>query len=107
MAQGGAEEMSTVLNMRGRNGIIPPGAVYIGRAARGLAGSKWANRFKIGEHGSRDEVIALYEKWITTQPALLASLPEPRGKDLVCWCAPDPCHGDVLLKLATTRPARP
>lgn len=23
-----------------------------------------------------------------------------RDKDLVCWCAPLPCHGDVLLRLA-------
>jgi hypothetical protein len=25
---------------------------------------------------------------------------ELRGKDLVCWCAPKPCHGVVLLRLA-------
>ena len=30
----------------------------------------------------------------------LAALPELRGKDLVCWCAPEACHGDVLLELA-------
>lgn len=23
-----------------------------------------------------------------------------RGKNLVCWCAPQACHGDVLLELA-------
>jgi hypothetical protein len=25
---------------------------------------------------------------------------ELRDRDLVCWCAPDPCHGDLLLRLA-------
>jgi hypothetical protein len=25
---------------------------------------------------------------------------ELNGRDLVCWCAPLPCHGDVLLRLA-------
>lgn len=25
---------------------------------------------------------------------------ELKGKDLVCWCAPLPCHADVLLELA-------
>jgi hypothetical protein len=25
---------------------------------------------------------------------------ELRGKDLVCWCAPQRCHADVLLKYA-------
>jgi hypothetical protein len=24
---------------------------------------------------------------------------ELAGRDLVCWCAPLPCHGDVLLRL--------
>jgi hypothetical protein len=31
---------------------------------------------------------------------------ELRGLDLVCWCAPKACHGDVLLKLAND-PAGP
>ena len=53
----------------------------------------------IGKHGDRDEVIARYRDWIATQPELLAALPELRGKDLACWCAPEPCHGDVLLEL--------
>lgn len=25
---------------------------------------------------------------------------ELKGKDLVCWCAPKLCHGDVLLEIA-------
>jgi hypothetical protein len=24
-----------------------------------------------------------------------------RGKNLVYWCAPEPCHADVLLELAS------
>ena len=28
-----------------------------------------------------------------------------RGKDLACWCALDePCHADVLLRIANSRP---
>jgi hypothetical protein len=30
----------------------------------------------------------------------MAALPELRGKDLACWCAPERCHGQVLLELA-------
>ena len=30
----------------------------------------------------------------------MAALPELRGKDLLCWCAPEACHGDLLLKQA-------
>jgi len=28
------------------------------------------------------------------------NLGELRGKDLICWCAPLPCHADILLELA-------
>ena len=68
--------------------------VYIGRP------SKWGNPFVIGKDGSRDEVIAKYEAWLISQPALIANLPELAGKTLGCWCAPFACHGDVLSRLA-------
>lgn len=66
-------------------------SVYVGRP------SKWGNPFVIGRDGSREEVIEKYRKWLKTRPHLLAALPELRGKDLVCWCAPKPCHADVLI----------
>jgi hypothetical protein len=84
--------MPKVLNKR-RDGI-PEGAVYIGR------GGKWGNPFVIGEDGTRAEVIAKYRQMIMGSPGLLDRLHELRGKDLVCWCAPQACHGDVLLELA-------
>ena len=67
--------------------------IYVGRP------SKWGNPFVIGRDGSRNEVIAKYRAWIVQQPALLAALRELRGKDLVCWCAPERCHADVLIDL--------
>jgi Domain of unknown function (DUF4326) len=39
-------------------------------------------------------------RWIVRQPALMAALHELRGKDLVCWCASEHCHADVLIELA-------
>jgi hypothetical protein len=77
-----------------------PYRVYVGRP------SKWGNPFVIPRHGSRAEVIAKYREWIVRQPKLMADLPELRGKDLVCHCAPEPCHGDVLLELANPKPRR-
>ncbi len=62
--------------------------------------TKWGNPFVIGRDGDRAEVIAKYREWIAEQPELLAALPELRGKRLGCWCAPEPCHGDVLADLA-------
>jgi hypothetical protein len=29
----------------------------------------------------------------------MAALHELRGKDLICWCAPERCHADVLIEL--------
>lgn len=77
---------------------LTPDAVYIGR------GSKWGNPFRIGEDGDRREVIAKYEDYLKYHPELIAALGELRGKDLVCYCAPKPCHGDTLLRLANSRP---
>jgi hypothetical protein len=80
---------------------VPAGAVYIGR------GNKWGNRFVIGRDGDRAAVIAKYERWLARQHHLLRALDELRGCDLVCFCAPRPCHGDLLLRLANaTRDAR-
>jgi hypothetical protein len=45
-------------------------------------------------------VIAKYERWLRTQPELLAALGELRGHTLGFRCAPRPCHGDVLTRLA-------
>jgi hypothetical protein len=70
--------------------------VYIGRP------SKWGNPFVIGNDGTREQVIETYRRWLFSQAALMAALPELKGKTLGCWCAPHACHGDVLAELANT-----
>ena len=69
--------------------------VYIGRP------SKWGNPFQIGKDGTREEVIQKYKEWITQGQGshLLEHLNELKGKTLGCWCAPNACHGDVLVEL--------
>ena len=73
--------MPEILNLRGRGGVVPAGAVYVGgRVYRGpwrLPASKWANPFKIppGRDDMRDEVIAKYRDGLLRQPTLMASLP--------------------------------
>ena len=78
-----------------RNGDAPEGARYVGRPTR------WGNPYVIGRDGDREEVIRKYTAHITR---LVDSgdldLSELEGRDLVCWCAPLPCHADVLLRLA-------
>jgi hypothetical protein len=73
---------------------IPAGARFIGR------GSKWGNRYRIGPDGDRATVIAKHERWFADQHDLLRALDELRGCDLVCFCAPKRCHGDLLVRLA-------
>lgn len=68
--------------------------VYIGRP------SKWGNPFVIGRDGDREEVIDQYRAWVQRQPELMAALGELKEKTLGCWCAPNACHGDVLIELS-------
>lgn len=76
---------------------IPTDAVYIGRP------SKWGNPFVIGKHGDRATVIALFEQYLLERPHLIAEAKaELRGRDLVCFCSPQACHGDVLLRIANS-----
>lgn len=88
-----------------------PENVYIGRAGvvfvEGVRFPKkdsvWANPFKISASMNREQVIAAYETYIRAKLAgsseLRAELETLRGKKLGCWCAPEPCHGNVLEKL--------
>lgn len=87
--------MPKVLNARdvdARN--APKTAVYVGRP------SKWGNPFHIGPHGTREQVIERYRSWIKFHPTLMKELDELKGRDLMCYCAPEACHADVLLELA-------
>jgi hypothetical protein len=59
------------------------------------------NPFIIGVHGSRKEVIDKFEKQILNDPNKIEEIKrELKGKDLVCFCKPQQCHGDILLKIA-------
>lgn len=74
---------------------IPEGAVYIGRP------SPYSNPFIIGKDGTREEIIEKYRRWINQRPYFIAQVMiDLKGKDLICYCSPEACHGDVLLKIA-------
>lgn len=79
------------------------GVVFIDKIRYPLQDSIWCNPFKIGKDGDRDEVICKYEKFIRNKleknPVLREELKKLKNKNLGCWCAPDKCHGDILLKL--------
>ncbi|MFE0532031.1 DUF4326 domain-containing protein [Micromonospora parva] len=87
------------------HGRVPDGAVYVGRGAPGLPGSRYANRHRAGhcrvcgvEH-DRAAAVAAYARDLEQRPELVdAARRELAGADLACWCRVDggPCHGDVL-----------
>ena len=74
-----------------------PYDVFIGRP------SKWGNPFVIGRDGSREEVLDKYLEWLAApeQAYLIESIHELYDKKLGCFCAPQPCHGDVLAEAAS------
>ena len=78
-----------------------PNHIYIGRNMEfyvpGAKKSKWHNPFKVKQMGI-DESLNRYEKYIR-ESELINELDELRGKVLGCWCKPNKCHGDVLIKL--------
>lgn len=85
----------TVRNVRDVGKRTTDSQVYVGRR------TKWGNPYKIGEAGTREECIEYFRKYIIEilqhDPEFLEPL---RGKDLVCWCAPQACHADILIGLA-------
>lgn len=72
-----------------------PYDVYIGRP------TQWGNPFVMGESTSREDVISQYKYWLMHEANLVADAElQLKGKVLGCWCHPQPCHGDVLAKIA-------
>ena len=93
--------MPKVWNKRDPN--TPKDAVYVGRP------TKWGNPFVIGKDGTRDQVVNKYREMIMNWHNQLLGAhfhreikDELKGKDLVCWCAPKPCHADILLEIANS-----
>lgn len=70
--------------------------VYVGR------GSPYGNPFPLSASQDRQQAIAAFREWVAKQPELLRLIRrELPGKTLGCFCAPQPCHGDVLAKIAS------
>ncbi|RZS44149.1 uncharacterized protein DUF4326 [Herbihabitans rhizosphaerae] len=75
--------------------------VYIGHSGNrhSWPESDFANPF-VAQRQDRDLMITKYREWLVGQRDLLDRLRagELTGKALGCWCAPLPCHGDVLVE---------
>lgn len=91
-----------VLETRVVNLYKEPYDTYIGRPRKGET-SIWHNPFIVGVHGERGECVKLYETYIREKlvsgEISLKELKKLKGKRLGCFCKPQDCHGDVLVKL--------
>ena len=71
-----------------------------GRACRGSGGvgSQWGNPYTILPERTLEEVLRLFTEHLHSSPELLDGLGDLVGKELGCWCKPNPCHGDILVE---------
>jgi len=92
--------MIQVLSLRGRGGVRPCGE-YVGRP------SALGNPYMVGRHGTQEHVVSLYRLWLRKQwrcggavrqelERLAAKYRRDGRLTLLCWCAPRPCHADVV-----------
>ena len=90
--------------------ISDPQNVYIGR--KGVVfidnerypkkDSLWCNPYKITKDNNRKDVLEKYETYIRKKikdENLYEELEKLRSKRLGCWCHPESCHGDILLRI--------
>jgi len=79
------------------------GVVFIDKKRFPTQSSQFANPYKIGKDGTRDEVINKYKNYIKNKveedDLFKNELMRLKGKNLGCWCYPEMCHGNVLLEL--------
>lgn len=97
-----------VVHLKRKNGqVVQDCDVYIGRAQNQggwrLSTSIWANEFSIKKY-SREESLELYKKALCKKilsdlDFWIPQLKSLKGKKLGCWCAPLPCHGNVISDL--------
>ncbi|WP_231373411.1 DUF4326 domain-containing protein [Thioalkalivibrio sp. ALE19] len=97
MAASAQAETVAGMERRVRNVAREAADEYIGR------GSPYGNPFVMHDRSDseRQRVIRAFREWLPDQPALLRlirrTLP---GQTLGCHCAPEACHGDVLVEIA-------
>jgi hypothetical protein len=73
---------------------IPENAVLVARPSR------YGSPFKIGKDGTRQEVLAKYEKWLDQKLIEYPNFLEPLGgKNLIRYCPLSlTCHADIILR---------
>jgi hypothetical protein len=96
------------INVRNKSTYSGEGE-YIGRP------SPLGNPYKISYHFNRHDIISYYAQYIrnalisrdkdflTELNRLFQILINNQKLNLICWCAPKACHGDVIRQLLLNR----
>lgn len=63
-------------------------------------GTPWGNPYRIGQDGTRGDVLRAHEDWLRLEYELVSEIWRLRDQSLACWCDPLPCHGWLLFYLA-------
>lgn len=75
--------------------------VYIGRSGKGRSGY-FGNPIKLKTGQPKGSTLQEYSDWLDVKvkddPEFRERLLSLKGKTLVCFCKPGPCHGDVILQ---------
>ena len=92
-------------NLRRMSGDTSAGALLERGIVRVDRETEWGNPYPKGRcFGSRAEVIERYRRhlWdrVRSGDLDLDKLAALDGRDLACWCAPLPCHAEVLARAA-------
>jgi hypothetical protein len=97
--------MPKVLNLRTASVDELKAAARIDRQTR------WGNRHRIGYcwncRTSHDRIgaVSAYIKDLRNNPQLVEAIRKNlSGLDVACWCAPDLCHGQIIIEVANGSP---
>jgi hypothetical protein len=77
--------------------------VFIGRSDDGIYDKQFACPRDIRASViGREEMIKQYRSYVFANPNIVRACAQLKGLRLGCFCAPHPCHGDVLAEIADT-----
>lgn len=79
----------------GRSGIV-----FINKKRFPTKSSPYANPFKVKTVGLV-KCLELYELWLRQKinDEGIEEITKLKNKVLGCWCKPNMCHGDILIKI--------
>lgn len=90
------------------HGFVGKNKIYIGRNSYQMKGSILGNKFSVKKYG-REGCIAKYKEWLWNEVKKGEGkvydelvrigemmLDSKENIELVCWCSPLGCHGDII-----------